>query len=502
MTASGAVLARRYRLDGRISVGGVGEVWRGSDTALNRPVAVKLLKDEYSQHPEAVARFRAEARHAASLSHPAVARVYDYCEADGGSPSYLVMELVDGPSLAEVLAKGPLDPARSMDIVAQTAAGLAAAHAAGLIHRDIKPANLLLSSTGQVKITDFGIAHAAGTAPLTRTGTLVGTPAYLAPERVAGASGTAAADLYALGVVGYECLAGSPPFSGDPLEVAAAQLDRPLPPLPAGIPAEVAALVAALTMKDPAARPGSAGEVAWRAGRLRDALAGHDPLTGSGTAMPSVAEPSVAESLGLLSAEPEHYQPVAGVIARPGRTGHGSRWPIWSVAVAVMAAALLAGLAGWRLAGVAGPVHGSASPAAAPAPSSSPASHHPASAHAPASRKARRGGDSLVRKPAAARTEPRHQHGRQARGTHSRQPHKPPHGTRKHSGHPRGPSSPMGRPGGGHTRGHAGGGPAGDAHAGGGNAGGPSGGGPAGDGLSSGGHARRGPAGGGHASGG
>jgi len=168
-------------------------------------VAVKLLRAGYAQDPGSVARFRSEARHAASLSHPGIAQVYDYGE---GELPYLVMELVDGPSLARVLGGGPLDPGRAMDVVAQAAAGLDAAHRAGLVHRDIKPANLLLGPGGQVKITDFGISRTAGPEPVTGTGTLLGTPAYLAPERLAGQAATPAGDLYSLGVVAWECLVG------------------------------------------------------------------------------------------------------------------------------------------------------------------------------------------------------------------------------------------------------------------------------------------------------
>src|SRR6266536_2494155 len=260
------MLAGRYRLERQIAAGAVGQVWRATDLVLARPVAVKLLRAEYAQHPETLARFRAEAQLAGSLSHPGIARVYDYGDAAWPGSPYLVMELVDGPSLATVLAGGPLDTAQVMDVVAQAAAGLGAAHAAGLVHRDIKPANLLLGPGGQVKITDFGIAHAAGSAPLTQAGTLVGTPAYLAPERAAGAPATPASDLYSLGVVAYECLAGAVPFSGPALEVAAAHRYRPLPPLPAGVPPGAAALVAELTAKDPAARPASAAAAAGRAG--------------------------------------------------------------------------------------------------------------------------------------------------------------------------------------------------------------------------------------------
>jgi serine/threonine protein kinase len=201
------VLAGRYRPESVVAAGGAGEVWRGRDEVLGRAVAVKLLRAEYAGHPETLGWFRAEARHAGAVAHPGVAQVYDHGE--DGRP-YLVMELVEGPSLAEVLAGGPLPAARAVEVVAQAAAGLAAAHAAGLVHRDIKPANLLLGPGGVVKVTDFGIVHAAGSAPLTRTGTLVGTPAYLPRERAAGKPATAASDLFSLGIVGYECLTGGP----------------------------------------------------------------------------------------------------------------------------------------------------------------------------------------------------------------------------------------------------------------------------------------------------
>jgi len=154
---------------------------------LTRPVAVKLLHAGYARHDGALARFKAEARHAGALSHENIARVYDYGEPADGQ-SYLVMELVDGPSLADVLAGGPLPAGRTMDIVAQVAAGLQAAHAAGVIHRDIKPANILFAPDGAARITDFGIAHAVGSAPVTSTGMVMGTPGYVAPERVAGAT--------------------------------------------------------------------------------------------------------------------------------------------------------------------------------------------------------------------------------------------------------------------------------------------------------------------------
>jgi hypothetical protein len=370
VTPASAVLADRYRLEGPVARGGVGEVWRATDLVLGRPVAVKLLRAEYTQHPEVLARFRAEARHAGSVSHPGIAQVYDYGEDGAAASPYLVMELVDGPSLARVLAAGPLAPARAMDVLAQAAAGLQAAHAAGLVHRDVKPGNLLVGRSGQVKITDFGIAHAAWSAPITQTGALVGTPAYLPPERVTGGPATPASDLYSLGVVGYQCLTGAVPFDGVP-PVTAAHQHRTLPPLPAAVPAGVAELVRDLTARDPAARPASAGEVAVRAGRLRDALAGRpaaarpaSPPGGPPPARATGAEPTMlAEDPVTLAGEPfifagESAPGVAPARRRPRREGmrprrRGMR-PGRGLALAVAGVVVVAGLAGWLLAGAFG----------------------------------------------------------------------------------------------------------------------------------------------------
>jgi eukaryotic-like serine/threonine-protein kinase len=378
-------LVGRYRLEGRIARGGVGEVWRAVDLVLGRPVAVKLLRAEYAQHPEVLTRFRAEARHAGSVSHPAIAQVYDYGETGAADSPYLVMELVDGPSLAGVLAAGPLDPADTMDVLAQAAAGLQAAHAAGLVHRDVKPGNLLVGPAGQVKITDFGIAYAAWSAPITQTGALVGTPAYLAPERVAGGPATPASDLYALGVVAYQCLTGKAPFGGMPPEVAAAHQHRTLPPLPRTVPAGVAGLIVELTAKDPAARPASAGEVATRARRLRDALPGGaaGPLAGDPVAGALAAEPAtLAGGPVTLAGEPvtlagEPVIPAGGpapatapahrrLLGKAIRPGRG-------VVLAVAGAAVVAGLAGWLLAGVFGAGPPGSPPPSAARPASAPA---------------------------------------------------------------------------------------------------------------------------------
>jgi serine/threonine protein kinase len=263
------VLAERYRLDHCIAIGGMGEVWRGEDLRHARPVAIKLMRPGYVKLPEATARFKAEARYGRRLSHDGIVRVRGHRH--NGRP-FLVMELIRGPSLAITLSAGPLTPERALDVIAQVAQALHAAHSAGVIHCDVKPANLLLRSDGQVKLIDFGIARSVGSMALTSAGTVLGTPAYLAPERLAGQPATVAVDLYALGVVLYEGLAGGRPFTGTATEIALAHQTRPIPPLPSCVPAMVVSLVTDLMAKDPAARPASAAQVSQRAIALRAAL--------------------------------------------------------------------------------------------------------------------------------------------------------------------------------------------------------------------------------------
>lgn len=393
MAQPGLLLDDRYRLDDRIAAGGMGEVWRGTDLSLRRQVAIKLMRPGYARDEEGLARFRAEARYAGSLVHPNIAMVYDYWEGDPPGQPYLVMELVDGPSLAGLLADGPMNPGQAMDVIAQTAAGLQAAHAAGLVHRDIKPGNLLISPGGRVKITDFGIARADWSATLTGTGLVIGTAAYLAPERVAGAPATPAADLYALGVVGYECLTGERPFDGEPVAVALAHQDRPLPRLPPSVPAEIARLIAELTAKAPGARPGSAGEVAERASRLRGAstgpvtirpagLDGGDPPRGrlslrarAGVALAGVAAIGLGGWLAASALGSPHR-----AVGTPLRAGRHSAVPSGQASAPPVVASSIAQQPGPGT--VATP---SASPTAIPAPSpSAPAGTPSPSASPPA----------------------------------------------------------------------------------------------------------------------
>lgn len=265
------ILAGRYRLVRRLASGGMGQVWRANDEILGRPVAVKLLRSEYAEDPEFLDRFRAEARRTAALSHPGIASVFDYGETGDpgaeGTTAYLVMELVEGEPLSVLLAReGRLSPAHTLDVLAQSALALDSAHQAGVVHRDVKPSNLLLRRDGVVKVTDFGIAHAADEAPRTEAGLVVGTAAYLSPEQVACRPATPSSDVYALGVVAYECLAGRRPFTGEhPIALALAHRRSAPPPLPDDVPDAVRELVTWTMAKAPRARPPSAGALGRQA---------------------------------------------------------------------------------------------------------------------------------------------------------------------------------------------------------------------------------------------
>jgi len=278
------ILDGRYLLTERIASGGMGEVWRGVDRMLNRTVAVKLLANEHAGDPNFKARFRAEARYAASLSHPGIARVWDYGETSNLRRAYLIMELVEGEPLSAILDREHhLSAAATVDIIGQAAAALQAAHLAGIVHRDMKPGNILVTPDGTTKITDFGIAtavRASQASHLTQTGIVMGTAMYVSPEQATGATVTASSDIYSLGVVAFECLVGEPPFTGDqPLAIAIAHKHDPVPPMPDDIPGAVQDLVLAMLEKRPEDRPETARHVADRCDVLRDALSLNGPAT-------------------------------------------------------------------------------------------------------------------------------------------------------------------------------------------------------------------------------
>ncbi len=333
--------AHRYELESRIATGGMGEVWRAADTVLGRQVAVKLLKAEYADHATFRSRFETEARHAASLHHPGVAAVYDFGEADATDGSdvarpYLVMELVDGQPLSALLEPGhPLDPEATRDLLAQAADALGAAHAAGIVHRDVKPANLLVTPGRTVKITDFGIARAAEGMSLTETGQVMGTPQYLSPEQAQGGTATPASDVYSLGVVAFECLAGHRPYVAEtPVATALAHLREPVPELPDDIPADLAAVVRRAMAKSPEDRFDDGTELA---AALRNPAAVAAPestqvLTGVAPVPVPATGPTTVPT------------PAAGAATRPRRK---VPWP-WIllgllVVAAIVAVALLAG---------------------------------------------------------------------------------------------------------------------------------------------------------------
>ena len=329
MEPRGRLLGNRYELLLPLASGGMGRVWRARDTLLERPVAVKVLRSEFTGDATFRARFRAEAQHTASLHHPNIASVFDYgeLEEDGEQLAYLVMELVEGETLTDLLERvGPLDPARTLDLLRQTSAALAAAHAAGVIHRDVKPGNVLVATDGTVKITDFGIAWSASSVPLTGTGQVIGTAQYLSPEQAEGGKATPASDVYSLGTVAYECLTGRRAFEGEnSVQIALKQIREQPQPLPPTVPPGLRALVEQAMAKDPGVR--FADGAALRA------------------AVDAVARESTTAPIARAGAHGTAVLAVPLAPPPPAATGRG-RFPLPMVlgAVAVLVVLLVVGL--------------------------------------------------------------------------------------------------------------------------------------------------------------
>lgn len=258
---AGTTLAGRYVLRSLLAVGGMGEVWRAEDSELDRPVAVKVLKDDAADNETFLKRFRNEAKNAAGLSHGNIAQVLDYGDYDG--TAYLVMELVEGEPLSTILERErTISEARIVRILTETSHGLAAAHEAGVMHRDIKPGNLLISERDRVKITDFGVSRGQGQTTLTATGMVMGTAQYLAPELALGKPATPASDLYALGIIAFEATVGKRPFTAaSAVDIAIAQVNDDVPPLPESVSAPMHELIMLLLEKNPRKRPRSAPEL-------------------------------------------------------------------------------------------------------------------------------------------------------------------------------------------------------------------------------------------------
>ena len=376
----GSTLGGRYTLTERIATGGMGDVYAARDAVLHRIVAVKVMRPRADEETAFAMRFRDEARHTAGLSHPNIATVYDYGEDDG--TAYLVMELVPGEPLSTIIGQGPMPVERVRTILGQCALALAAAHEAGVVHRDVKPANILVTPEGQVKLTDFGIARATDGSGHTRTGEVMGTPQYLAPEQALGRPVTGATDLYALGVVGIEMLTGKRPFDGDSaVATALSHINDAPPPLPEHVTDPLRAAIESCLAKEPAQRPASAASLAALLGMPVAGVAHASPAT----SVVPLSELGATQPLDVPTPWPtqaaatEVYRPVPthqlggpahqpGVAHEPGSTayqGHpGGGWEATAPAgpptrpprrrglgwwwLPVIAALLVAGLLVWQ----------------------------------------------------------------------------------------------------------------------------------------------------------
>jgi serine/threonine-protein kinase len=357
---TGTLLADRYRIGRRIAIGGMGEVWEAQDSRLDRTVAVKILKAELSGDPEFLHRFRTEARTAASLNNPGITAVHDYGEtttdwttANGTIQvpvAYLVMELVRGEPLAQLLSvHGRLGVDFTLDILEQSGYALEAAHERGLVHRDVKPGNILVTPTNQVKITDFGIAKAVDAAPVTRSGMVMGTAHYIAPEQAGGGDAGPASDVYSLGVVGYECLAGRRPYlSENAVTVAMMHIRDPLPPLPPDVPPVVRQLIELTLTKDPRGRYATGGEFA----RAVSAVRRGEPVPRPGAV--TAATEAVNPATRVAPANAYDGGPPSPPPRRPDRWEGAGREPErrrgpWGAIAAVVAVLVVLGIIAWVL---------------------------------------------------------------------------------------------------------------------------------------------------------
>jgi beta-lactam-binding protein with PASTA domain len=331
----GRLLDGRYRIEQAIARGGMATVYMATDTRLDRLVAVKVMRPALAEDPDFVDRFAREARAAARLSSPAVVAVHDTGTDPATGTAYLVMEYVAGRTLRDLIhERGPLSPARALQLFEPVLRALTAAHAAGLIHRDVKPENVLLADDGRVKVADFGLARAVETSNFTATtGLLIGTVAYLAPEQVEHGLADPRTDVYAAGIVLWELLTGVPPYRSDsPMTVAYRHVHEDVPPpssVVGDVPAALDELVVRATRRDPAARPVDAG--AFLA-ELRGVRADLGPIP----------EDTLVLKRAPIAIPDEPGAPPPGQPARRSRRGL-----VWGLVIALLAAAALTG--GWYL---------------------------------------------------------------------------------------------------------------------------------------------------------
>ena len=252
----GVVLGDRYRMIRHVASGGMGQVWEAFDETLERTVALKVMHPNNQDERSLVDRFRDEARFAAQIAHPNTVTVHDYGEDDG--LCFLVMEFVDGPTLASVLSDGPMGAEDVRRVLGQLAAALAVAHDGGIIHRDIKPSNVLVNGD-RAQLMDFGIARSLDNDARTLTGQVLGTAHYLSPEQALGQTVGPPTDVYGLGVLAHEMLTSSKPFDkGTPIATALAHVQETPPPLPADTPPDLDQLITACLAKEPEERPTAA----------------------------------------------------------------------------------------------------------------------------------------------------------------------------------------------------------------------------------------------------
>src|SRR5688572_7264597 len=297
----GRLISARYRLIAPLGEGGMATIWRAVDEQLDREVAVKLLRPQFSSDPGFAARFKQEARAAGGLSHPSIVSVYDYGTDGDDGDQYIVMELVEGRDLATILRdRGALSTDDSVRIAIAVASALEVAHRKGIVHRDVKPGNILITDGGDVKVTDFGIARAVAEASMTVTGTTLGSVHYFSPEQARGDEVTGASDVYALGIVLFEMLSGRRPFEGDSAAAVALKRLNEDPPTPAAmgrpLPAGLESIVMRGLAREPAERFPDAGAFAealrvWR----RDPAAAAALAGGAGAAAVVAATPPAGE---------------------------------------------------------------------------------------------------------------------------------------------------------------------------------------------------------------
>jgi serine/threonine-protein kinase len=352
LTAPGTVLGGRYRLVSPIARGGMATVWVADDPVLSRRVAVKILRSDLAADDGTRVRFRHEAIAAARLSHPNIVATYDTGDDEG--VAYIVMELIDGPTLRHLIdEQGGLPVADVIRIGKQVADALDAAHRAGLVHRDVKPANVLVPPSGPVKVTDFGIAKAAGADDLTRTGTVMGTARYLSPEQVNGRPTDPRTDVYALGLLMYEALTGHPPFGGDTeIATAMARLTTSAPAVRAERPEVSQAIddvIHRCLARQPSARFGSAAAVRDALDRARLDPTGAIPRPVVPPTTPAAAGGGAAgAALPPAHTGPTHPQPLPVPVATTPTRRRRRRFT-WLWVLLVVLVAIAGGVAAFLL---------------------------------------------------------------------------------------------------------------------------------------------------------